>query len=73
MFNASYYRQLSLDIEIINYENKRSFVRPEKPKAQANKTGINFMLFILTFVDNCLLYDAIHDLSVRHYGLMNVV
>ena len=33
-------------------------------KAQANKTGIDFMIFILIFVENCLQYDAIHDFSV---------
>ena len=25
------------------------------PKVEANKTGINFMIFILSFVENCLL------------------
>ena len=34
------------------------------PKAWAYKTGIDFMIFILIFVENCLLYDAIHDFSV---------
>ena len=34
---------------------KASFVIPEGPKARANKTGINFMIFILSFVENCLL------------------
>ena len=32
--------------------------------AQANKTGINLMIFILIFVENCLYYNAIHDFSV---------
>ena len=32
---------------------------------RANKTGINLMIFfILFFVENCLLYDTIHDFSV---------
>ena len=30
------------------------------PKAKANKTGINYMLFILIFKENCLQFDAIH-------------
>ena len=25
------------------------------------KTGVNFMVFILIFMENCLLYDAIRD------------
>ena len=28
------------------------------------KTGIDFMIFILLFVDNCLLYYAKHDFSI---------
>ena len=36
----------------------------EGPKARANKTGINFMIFILLFVENCLSFDAIHKFSV---------
>ena len=28
------------------------------------KTGNNSMTFILEFVGNCLLYDAVHDFSV---------
>ena len=31
---------------------------------KANKTSINFMIFILIFVENCLLFDAIHNFSV---------
>jgi len=27
------------------------------------KTGINFMIFILIFVENCLQFDAIQDFS----------
>ena len=37
-----------------NYKNKPSFVSPEGSKATANKTGINFMFFILIFVKNSL-------------------
>ena len=29
------------------YKSKISFVIPEEPKAQVNKTGINLMIFIL--------------------------
>ena len=35
-----------------NYKDKTSFVTPKMPKAQASKTGINFMIFILIFVEN---------------------
>ena len=45
-------------------KNITSFCRPEWPKPWANKTGINIMIFLLVFVENCLLYDAIHDFSV---------
>ena len=48
-----------------NYENiKTSFVRLKEAKALGNKTGNNFMIFILIFMENCLLYDVIHDFSV---------
>ena len=44
------------------YKINFSFVRPEEPKAKAgNKAIINFMIFILTFVEKCLYYDAIQD------------
>ena len=33
---------------------KTSFVSREGPKARADKTGINFMIFSLIFVENCL-------------------
>ena len=45
-----------------NYKNKTSFISSEGPKAK--KTGINIMIFILIFVENCLEFDAIHDISV---------
>ena len=32
-------------------------------KARANKTCINFIIFILIFVENCLNYDALHYFS----------
>ena len=43
-----------------NYKIKTSF---ERPKARANKTGINAIAFIV-FVKNCMWYDAIHDFLV---------
>ena len=54
LFIASYHRQLSVDIKMKNHNIKTSFVSHEGPNARANKTGINFMNFILTFVENCL-------------------
>ena len=50
---ASYYRQLSADMKMKNFKTKTSFCKPEGPKAQGNKTGINFMMIILMFVENC--------------------
>ena len=47
-----------------NYKIETSFVSPDGPKALAYKTGINFMIFILMFVENCLSYDAIYDFLV---------
>ena len=47
LFITSNYRQLSTDI-------KTSFVSPKRPKDRANKTGINFTIFILLFIENCL-------------------
>ena len=58
-FIASYYRKLFADIKINNLN-----IKPVLIKAQANKTGINFMIFILIFVENCLLYDGIHHFTV---------
>ena len=43
-----------------NYEIETSFVDHEG----ASKTGINFEIFILIFVKNCLYCDAINDFSV---------
>ena len=37
---------------------------PRIMKAQANKTGNNFMLFILLCVENCRDHDSKHDFSV---------
>ena len=58
-----YSRQFSAFIKI-NHKMKTNFVRPEGPKAQDNKTGFDYMIFILIFVEICLQYDAIHDFSV---------
>ncbi len=45
IFIASYYRQLSMNIKMKN----------DKIKTYgANKTGINVLIFILSFVENCL-------------------
>ena len=31
----------------------------------ANKTVVNFMIYILVFVENCLYYEAINDFSEK--------
>ena len=46
-----------------NYKINSIFVGPEGPKGRSSKTGIDFIIFILLFVDNCVL-DTIHDFSV---------
>ena len=46
-----------------NYKIKTSFVSPKGPIFRANKTGINFEIFILIFLGN----DAIH-LSILRAG-----
>ena len=61
---ASYHRQFSADSIGKNYEINSSFVSLERSMAPANKTAINFMVFILIFKENCLYYDTIHDFSV---------
>ena len=43
---------------------KISFASPEGPKARAFKTGINFIIFIFIFVENCLQYEAIYNFLV---------
>ena len=48
-----------------NYKIKISFFNPEGPKVRDKKVvPIHFMILILIFVENCLLFDAIHDFSV---------
>ena len=40
------------------------YFSPKGPKDRAYKTGINFMVFILVFVEKCLYYDTLKDFSV---------
>ena len=47
-----------------NFKNETSCVSSEEPNALSDKTGINFMIFILIFLENCLHYGAKHDFSV---------
>ena len=49
-----------MDIKVKNFEIKTSFVRP---RALSNKTGVNFIIFILLFVKICI-YDMVYDFSV---------
>ena len=42
------------------------------PKGQANKTGVNFMIFILLFVENCLQYDTIYDFNLGSANSINL-
>ena len=51
LFIGLYYRQHSVDIQI---KIKTSFVRSEGPMNRDIKTCINFIIFILIFVENCL-------------------
>ena len=60
LFMASYYRQLSADIKMINYKIKTSFVRLDGQQ----KTRINFMIFILIFVENSVIRFYTHTFSV---------
>ena len=41
----SYYRQLSTDLKMKNYDIKTRFVSHQRPKDWANKTCINFIIF----------------------------
>ena len=47
----SYYIDLSTDSKIKNIRLKPDLL---DPMSKANKTGINLMIFILKFVENCL-------------------
>ena len=40
-----------MDIKMKNYQTKTNFVIPQGLTARANKTGINFMIFIVIFVE----------------------
>ena len=53
-----------MDIKIQNCMIKISFVSPKEPNVLANKTGINFRIFMSLFMENCLKFDAIHAFSV---------
>ena len=50
LFIIASYRQISPNFEMKNYKIKINFVSPEMPKARANKTGFNFIIWILIFV-----------------------
>ena len=47
-----------------NYKIKISLDIHKGPNARANKTGINFIIFISISVENYLYNDAIHVFSV---------
>ena len=54
------------DIQMINNRIKTSLIRSsEELKARPNKTGINFMIFILIFLKNCLQFDAKHNFWLK--------
>ena len=52
--SSLYYGQLFADIRMENYKIETSSISPEGPKYRTNKTGPNFMIFILIFVEHCL-------------------
>ena len=47
-----------------NYTIKTRFFSHEMPKALSNKTGFNFLLYNIIFVENWIQYDAIYNFSV---------
>ena len=51
---ASNYRQHSTDAKIKIQKIETSFDSPEGPKAWANKTGFNLLVFILISTESCL-------------------
>ena len=57
LFLASYYKQLSADIN-------KYFVSPEMSKARAHKTGFNIMIVHFIFVKKWIEYNMIHDFLV---------
>ncbi len=54
LFFAVYYRQISGNIKMKNNKTDTSFVVPDGRKDLANKTGIDFIIFILKFLENNL-------------------
>ena len=50
-----------------------SFVGPEVPKARINKPIINFITFVLLFVENCLKYGAKHDIQQILIGFETIL
>ena len=46
-----------------SYKIKTSSVSKERLDARANKTGINFGIYVLIVVENCMQYNDIHDFS----------
>ena len=61
----------SIDLQTIfyKYQNNNhkidtSFVSPVLRSCGVNKSGINSMILIFIFIENCLWFDAIHDFSV---------
>ena len=58
---ATYYRQLSTDIQMYNHKIKTIFVSPEMPKVQTNKTGLNIMIAHFYIRRKLDIRDTIHD------------
>ena len=58
LFMAFCHKQVSADIKIYNYKIKTSFVSPELPEAQANKTGFNIMILNFYIRKNRIYYDT---------------
>ena len=53
-YTASYYRQFSTNIKVYNHKIKTSIFSPFLLPLKANKTGLNFILFILISAESCL-------------------
>ena len=47
-------REHSANVKMKNFKIKNNFVKFDRQNARANQTSINFMIFILLFVENCL-------------------
>ena len=52
---------LTDNVLMIVFQFNFSFDSLDGPKSQANKAGINLMIFILIFVKHCLYWGAILD------------